>query len=93
MIVLSLEFEKFMNINVGTGRNIGHEFGHAFDHTSRHLDKDGKKYLTWSSKVNERFVQRAQCLIEQYNEYEVSQISRKVCCFFITSKKDLSIIQ
>ena len=71
---------------IGTGCFAGHEFGHAFDDKSRHLDKDQNKYLSWSSEVNEKFVEQTKCLIEHYNGYEVPQTFGEVCFYKQTNK-------
>jgi len=60
---------------------VGHEITHGFDELRRHLDKNGKRYTLWSQEANDRYDKRSQCIVEQYNNYTVSQIFRQVCRF------------
>ncbi|NIM70184.1 MAG: peptidase M13 [Xanthomonadales bacterium] len=55
----------------GIGAVIGHEIGHGFDDQGRKADGDGNLRDWWTAEDNERFEQRKNRLVEQYNGYEV----------------------
>lgn len=65
----------------GLGSTIGHEITHGFDELRRHLDKNGKKILLWSTTTNNMYKNRSICLSDQYNSYEVSEVNDKVWNF------------
>ncbi|XP_063974161.1 membrane metallo-endopeptidase-like 1 isoform X2 [Diachasmimorpha longicaudata] len=57
------------NINYGiVGCVIGHEMGHGFDDSGIKLGKDGKKSKL-SNDMIELYYKRAECFLDQYNEY------------------------
>ncbi len=60
---------------------MGHEFTHAFDESGRHIDKNGKNHTLWSERTNDMFDKGSKCIIEQYNNYTVSETHQKVCRF------------
>jgi predicted metalloendopeptidase len=64
--------------NLALGSIIGHEITHGFDELRRHLDKDGKRYSSWSNETIKTFNKRSQCVIEQYNNYTVAQVNLQV---------------
>jgi predicted metalloendopeptidase len=51
------------------GAVIGHEFSHGFDDQGRKFDGDGRLRDWWTSADAERYMQRAQLLVEQYNGF------------------------
>ncbi|KAH9519959.1 Endothelin-converting enzyme 1 [Bulinus truncatus] len=53
------------------GAILAHEIVHAFDSSGRLFDKDGNLKDNWTPHVAEEFDKRAQCLIDQYNTFEV----------------------
>ncbi|KAH9519945.1 Endothelin-converting enzyme 1 [Bulinus truncatus] len=53
------------------GAILAHEIVHAFDSSGRLFDKDGNMKDNWTPHVAEEFDKRAQCLIDQYNTFEV----------------------
>jgi len=58
-------------INYGAiGAVIGHEITHGFDDSGRKSDADGNLRDWWTDGDAERFRQRAQGLIDQFNAYE-----------------------
>jgi predicted metalloendopeptidase len=57
---------------------IGHEITHGFD-IGRQYDKDGNRIPWWSNSTINQFNERKQCIIDQYNNYTVTQINTKVC--------------
>lgn len=58
-------------VNYGAiGGVIGHEITHAFDDQGRRSDADGNLRDWWSDDDEQRFNERAQVMVEQYNGYE-----------------------
>ncbi|KAH9519963.1 hypothetical protein Btru_071365 [Bulinus truncatus] len=53
------------------GAILAHEIVHAFDSSGRLYDKNGNLKDNWTPHVAEEFDKRAQCLIDQYNVFEV----------------------
>jgi putative endopeptidase len=51
----------------GIGATIGHEIGHGFDDQGAKYDGDGNLVDWWEPEDRERFQQRAQALIDQYD--------------------------
>jgi len=57
-------------VNYGSiGAVIGHEITHGFDDQGRKYDGDGNMREWWSKGDNERFMERAQVVIDQYNKF------------------------
>ncbi len=54
----------------GIGAVIGHEISHGFDDQGSRFDAQGNLANWWTEEDRQRFEERAQKLIEQYNEYE-----------------------
>ena len=50
---------------------IGHELVHAFDDSGAKFDKNGTLRNWWSSASLSEFHNRAQCVVEQYENYKV----------------------
>ncbi|XP_056595080.1 phosphate-regulating neutral endopeptidase PHEX isoform X2 [Triplophysa dalaica] len=48
---------------------VGHELTHGFDNNGRKYDKDGNLDQWWSNTSITRFTEKAQCMIDQYNNY------------------------
>ncbi|HEY0012723.1 MAG TPA: M13 family metallopeptidase [Allosphingosinicella sp.] len=58
-------------VNYGSiGAIIGHEIGHGFDDQGRRFDAQGRFRDWWTPQAGERYTQRVQRLVEQYNQYE-----------------------
>ena len=55
----------------GIGSVIGHEISHGFDDSGRQYDGQGNQRDWWSEAVVEAFKKRAQCIVDQYNSFEV----------------------
>ena len=49
----------------------GHELSHAFDSTGRHYDERGNYTDWWNNATVDAFIQKAQCFVEQYEEFTV----------------------
>ena len=55
----------------GIGVVIGHEMTHGFDDQGRNYDKDGNLSAWWNGEDEEKFNERAQVLVEQYDKIVV----------------------
>ncbi len=65
-------FDKRMDdaVNYGAiGSVIGHELTHGFDDQGRQFDAEGNLRDWWTPEDAKAFSQRADCLVEQYNDY------------------------
>ena len=67
--------------NSGIGAVIGHEITHGFDNNGGQYDKNGNKVVWWTNATLEAFDNRTQCMIDQYNNYTVTQINHPVSFF------------
>jgi endothelin-converting enzyme/putative endopeptidase len=54
----------------GIGAIIGHEIGHGFDDQGRRFDAQGRFRDWWTPAAGERYTQRTQRLVEQFNQYD-----------------------
>ncbi|MCI0573506.1 MAG: M13 family metallopeptidase [Myxococcaceae bacterium] len=54
----------------GIGTVMGHELTHGFDDQGRHFDGTGRLRDWWTAPVEERFLTRTQCLVDQYSDYQ-----------------------
>jgi putative endopeptidase len=52
------------------GSTIGHELTHGFDDQGRQFDKDGNLSNWWTKDDEEKFNQRAECMVKQYDAIE-----------------------
>ncbi|UIZ24902.1 hypothetical protein KXD40_006751 [Peronospora effusa] len=52
-----------------TGHTIGHELIHGFDASGRYYDGDGSLQNWWSNDTADKFLQRADCFVKQYNSF------------------------
>eukprot|EP00455_Lapot_gusevi_P043614 TRINITY_DN532_c0_g1_i3.p2 TRINITY_DN532_c0_g1~~TRINITY_DN532_c0_g1_i3.p2 ORF type:complete len:286 (+),score=139.83 TRINITY_DN532_c0_g1_i3:32-859(+) len=55
----------------GIGMVMGHELSHGFDDQGRLYDGHGKLTNWWANSTSQAFQQRAQCLIDQYSNFEI----------------------
>lgn len=63
---------------------IGHEITHGFDDQGRQFDKIGNLVDWWQEGTKKAFVEKAQCIIDQYGNYSVPELKlnvRYVLCF------------
>ena len=67
----SRKFPKAMNYG-GIGMVMAHEVSHGFDDSGRKFSPTGQLTEWWAPEVAERFEGRADCVVEQYNGYEVA---------------------
>ncbi len=54
-----------------TGATIGHELIHGFDDEGRQFDADGNLQDWWTAGDDQRFRERAACVIDQYSQYVI----------------------
>jgi endothelin-converting enzyme/putative endopeptidase len=52
------------------GSTVGHELTHGFDDEGRQYDKDGNLSNWWTKEDEEKFNQRAECMVKQYDAIE-----------------------
>jgi endothelin-converting enzyme/putative endopeptidase len=52
------------------GSTIGHELTHGFDDEGRQFDKDGNLRDWWSKEDEQKFTERADCMVKQYDAIE-----------------------
>ena len=52
------------------GSTIGHELTHGFDDEGRQFDKDGNLNNWWTKEDEQRFNDRAECMVKQYDAIE-----------------------
>ncbi|XP_022104192.1 endothelin-converting enzyme 1-like isoform X2 [Acanthaster planci] len=62
----------------GIGMVIGHEIMHAFDDMGRRFDKNGDMSEMWTEASAQGFRRETNCLLEQYGNFTVEQVNRKV---------------
>ena len=59
-------------INYGAiGAVIGHEISHGFDDSGSKFDAEGNVKMWWTPDDRKKFEDRANCVVEQFNGYEV----------------------
>ncbi|XP_078346187.1 endothelin-converting enzyme 1-like isoform X2 [Oculina patagonica] len=63
-------YPKYLNYG-SLAMVIGHEITHGFDSQGRLFDKNGNVNDWWSYSSTQNFLERAICLVNQYNNYEV----------------------
>jgi endothelin-converting enzyme/putative endopeptidase len=57
-------------VNYGAiGMVVGHELTHGFDDEGRQYDAKGNLTDWWAPQVSQEFDRRAQCVVQQYDEY------------------------
>ncbi len=52
------------------GSTIGHELTHGFDDEGRQFDKDGNLKDWWTKDDEQKFTERAECMVKQYDAIE-----------------------
>ena len=58
-------------VNMGAmGMVVGHELTHGFDDQGSQFAADGNLENWWDDETKDRFMQKAQCVVEQYESYE-----------------------
>ncbi|XP_074031085.1 M13 family metallopeptidase neprilysin 2 isoform X2 [Leptinotarsa decemlineata] len=64
---------RYMNYGA-IGFVIGHEITHGFDDQGRQFDKNGNLVNWWQESTKKAFVEKAQCIIDQYGNYSVPEL-------------------
>jgi putative endopeptidase len=65
--------EASIPVNLGgIGVVVGHELTHGFDDQGAQYDAQGNLASWWQPDTEQQFRQRTQCVVDQYNNYEVS---------------------
>jgi len=72
-IFFSNDRPKYVNYGA-IGWVIGHEITHGFDDQGRQFDLDGNLVDWWHPETKARYLKKAQCIIDQYSNYTLSQI-------------------
>lgn len=75
---LDLTASEGANMGAFGGGTIGHELTHGFDTNGSQYDSRGNLKNWWSKKTLEQFNQRAQCFIEQANQYKIESVGLNV---------------
>jgi len=61
-------------VNYGAiGAVIGHEITHGFDDSGSQYDAEGNLKMWWTPEDRARFDERASCVINQFNNYEIQK--------------------
>lgn len=68
---------KSMNYG-GIGVIIGHELSHAFDDKGSSFNERGDLHPWWTPESKANFIEKTQCMVEQYNSYTVDQVDMNV---------------
>ena len=68
-------------LNLATGYVMGHEITHSLDDRSRNVDMNMHKVSLWTNETIDAFDKRKKCIIEQYNNYTLTQVNLQV--FFL----------
>lgn len=58
----------------------GHELVHAFDNVGRKFDLQGNAKDWWSEEASEQFDQKANCFIEQFSNFCLSELQQEPRC-------------
>ncbi|KAK0395635.1 hypothetical protein QR680_001367 [Steinernema hermaphroditum] len=71
------DFPRAVNY-AGIGAVIGHEITHGFDDQGSQFDKIGNLHNWWDPETQKRFMDRTNCIVQQYSEYEVPGTELKI---------------
>ncbi|XP_035828940.1 neprilysin-1 [Aplysia californica] len=73
----SKDFPKSLNYG-GIGMVIGHEITHGFDERGRQYDKTGNLEQWWSDSAIQKFINKTQCMVDQYSAYVMEEAGMNV---------------
>jgi len=73
-IFFSNDRPRYMNYGA-IGWVIGHEITHGFDDQGRQFDMDGNLVDWWHPVTRNKYMQKAQCIIEQYGNYSIPELN------------------
>ncbi|XP_043683237.1 neprilysin-2-like isoform X2 [Vespula pensylvanica] len=68
---------RYMNYGA-IGFVIGHEITHGFDDQGRQFDKEGNLVDWWAPETKENYLERAECIVQQYRNYTVEEVGLKL---------------
>lgn len=71
-----------MELPLGIGFVIGHEITHGLDDDNRERDMHGNEFSLWTNKTIEVFHDRKKCIVNQYNNYTLTQVNHQVFLSF-----------
>jgi endothelin-converting enzyme/putative endopeptidase len=76
----SLDFNATEGANLGSfgGGTIGHELTHGFDNSGSQFDAHGNVKNWWSENTKKKFGEKAQCFIDQANQYLIKDVNLTV---------------
>lgn len=76
----SLDFTATEGANLGSfgGGTIGHELTHGFDNSGAQYDAHGNVKNWWSEATQKKFDEKAQCFINQANQYIIKEVNLPV---------------
>ena len=74
IIILGSSFPTAANYG-GIGMVIGHELMHGFDDQGSNYDQNGRLVNWWTPSVKSAFDAKAECLINQYSQYQVNGLN------------------
>jgi neprilysin len=60
------------------GTIIGHEINHGFDTNGRKYDKEGNLVDWWTKEAENRYLENAMCIQNQYGNYTAQEVGLKV---------------
>lgn len=68
---------KYLNYGA-IGSIIGHEITHGFDSEGRKSDKNGNQIDWWQTSTKNKYLVKANCFVQQYNNYAIEETNLKV---------------
>ena len=68
---------------------IGHEITHGFDDQGRQFGPDGNLVEWWAPSTKQAYLERAQCIINQYGNYTVPEVTTAL---FVSSYWSVSLL-
>ena len=60
------------------GWALGHEISHGFDVMGSQFDASGNLVDWWELETKEKYLKKAECIIEQYGNYTIEDIGLNV---------------
>ncbi|KAF2431475.1 peptidase family M13 [Tothia fuscella] len=75
--VFGLELPEYISFG-GFGTTAGHELTHGFDNSGSKYDENGRYQNWWDNSTLSAFKSRAQCFIDQYNNYTIRGVDGEV---------------
>lgn len=80
----SVDRPRYMNY-AAIGQIIGHEITHGFDDQGKQFDADGNLADWWGESTQKLFLDRAQCIIDQYGNYSDAESGLHVCSIHVVA--------